>query len=71
MHYQVTVPQKISQCPIDLHCLTPPKNLDLRQFDADGKSCQNLLPNGGEIHGDESHGIESVKTSPSNKQTLR
>ena len=46
------------------------KHLDLLWFDADGKSdpkIKILLPNGGEIHGDESHGIESVKNHQKNK----
>ena len=25
------------------------------------KRCKNIIPNGGEIHGDEPHGFESVK----------
>ena len=33
-----------------------------------GKSSKNLLPNGGEIHGDESHGFSIRKNSPT-KQT--
>ena len=44
------------------------KHLDLLWFDADGKRDPKiLLPNGGEINGDESHGIESTKNHQKNK----